>query len=130
MPVAFHPSSHHDTLLFDRADYDRIMALTDPALVGWVPDTGHIIRGGQDVAGTMRRHLGRIRYVHLKDVDRSGTWRMLGEGACAIEAVLHEARQAPAFNGWLVVEEESEEAGQDPAGAVRTNRATLAKFGI
>ena len=24
--VAVHPSSHHNTLLFDRADYDRIMA--------------------------------------------------------------------------------------------------------
>ena len=43
--VAVHPSSHHNTLLFDRADYDRIFALLDPALVGWVPDTGHILRG-------------------------------------------------------------------------------------
>ena len=130
VPVAFHPSSHHDTLLFDRADYDRIMALTDPALIGWVPDTGHIIRGGQDVAPTLERHLGRIRYLHLKDVDRSGTWRMLGAGACDIAAVMGLARRAPACNGWLVVEEESTEAGQDPGAAVKTNRLTLQKFGV
>ncbi|TIT46663.1 MAG: sugar phosphate isomerase/epimerase, partial [Mesorhizobium sp.] len=35
--VAVHPSSHHNTLLFDRADYDRIFGMIDPSLVGWVP---------------------------------------------------------------------------------------------
>ncbi|TGP74332.1 sugar phosphate isomerase/epimerase, partial [bacterium M00.F.Ca.ET.221.01.1.1] len=51
--VAVHPSSHHNTLLFDRADYDRIFSLLDASLVGWVPDTGHILRGRQDMADTL-----------------------------------------------------------------------------
>ena len=34
--IAVHPSSHHNTLLFDRADYDRIFTLLDPNLVGCV----------------------------------------------------------------------------------------------
>lgn len=130
VPVAFHPSSHQDTLLFDRADYDRIMALTDPSLVGWVPDTGHILRGGQDVADTMRRHQERIRYVHLKDVDPAGSWRMLGDGACDIQAVIDIASGAQGFNGWLVVEEESDQAARDPAAAIGANRQTLRRFGV
>jgi inosose dehydratase len=130
VPVAMHPSSHHDTLLFDRADYDRIMELTDPDLIGWVPDTGHIIRGGQDVAETMERHLARIRYVHLKDVDEAGHWRMLGAGACDVGRVLEVAARAPGFNGWLVLEEESNQAAQDPAAAVQVNRTTLRSFGV
>ena len=51
--VAVHPSSHHNTLLFDRADYDRIFGLIDPSLVGWVPDTGHILRGHEDIIDTL-----------------------------------------------------------------------------
>ncbi len=122
--VAVHPSSHHNTLLFSRADYDRIFALLDPQ-VGWVPDTGHILRGGQSIDATLAAHRDRIRYVHLKDVDARGIWAMLGQGVCDIQAVIAAVRQAPQFNGWIVVEEESETAASDPAAAVRTNLETL-----
>ncbi|BCG89767.1 xylose isomerase [Mesorhizobium sp. 113-3-9] len=127
--VAVHPSSHHNTLLFDRADYDRIFALLDPALVGWVPDTGHILRGHKDMADTLRTYRDRIRYIHLKDVDANGTWAMLGEGVCDTQAVIEIANTAPKFNGWLVLEEESETAAADPAGAVKTNRQTMRGYG-
>ena len=69
--VAVHPSSHHNTLLFSRADYDRIFGLLEPQ-VGWVPDTGHILRGRQAIGDTLAAHRDRIRYVHLKDVDAAG----------------------------------------------------------
>lgn len=126
--VAVHPSSHHDTLLFDRADYDRIFALLEPE-VGWVPDTGHMLRGGMSLDDTLAAHRERIRYLHLKDADAEGRWAMLGQGACDIPAVVSAVRQAPRFNGWIVVEEESEAAASDPAGAVRANRETLRRLG-
>jgi sugar phosphate isomerase/epimerase len=124
VPVAVHPSSHHNTLLFSRADYDRIFALLDPQ-VGWVPDTGHILRGGHAMDETLAAHRSRIRYVHLKDVDAQGKWAMLGKGRCDVPAVLSAVRQAPHFNGWIVVEEESGNAASDPAAAVRENLETL-----
>lgn len=127
--VAVHPSSHHNTLLLTRADYDALFALLDPQ-VGWVPDTGHILRGGQTMGDTLAAFRDRIRYVHLKDVDASGTWTMLGEGACDVPAVIAAVRQAPRFNGWIVVEEESEQARMDPAAAVRTNYETLRRLGL
>lgn len=127
--VAVHPSSHHNTLLLTRADYDDLFALLEP-MVGWVPDTGHILRGGQTMDDTLAAFRDRIRYVHLKDVDASGTWTMLGEGACDVPAVIAAVRQAPKFNGWIVVEEESEQAGSDPALAVRTNYETLRRLGL
>ena len=126
--VAFHPSSHHGTLLSSREDYDRIMALTDPALIGWVPDTGHILRGAQDILDTLSTYQDRIRYLHLKDVDAKGDWSMLGSGVCDIPAVVDIVAKAPNFNGWLVVEEESDEARGDPAAAVARNRATLRRI--
>ena len=127
--MAVHPSSHHDTLLFSREDYDRIFGLLEPE-VGWVPDTGHILRGGQAIGDTLAAHRDRIRYVHLKDVDAQGTWAMLGEGACDIPAVIAAAQAAPQFNGWIVVEEESATAAADPAAAVRANRETMRRLGF
>lgn len=127
--VVVHPSSHHNTLLFSRADYDQIFALLDPQ-VGWVPDTGHILRGGQSMVDTLAAHRDRIRYVHLKDVDAQGTWAMLGKGSCDVAAVILAVRQAPHFNGWVVVEEESETAASDPAAAVRANLETLRRLKI
>lgn len=128
--VAVHPSSHHDTLLFTREDYDALFAKLDAETVGWVPDTGHIIRGGQDILETLQHYRDRIRYLHLKDVDRDGTWQMLGTGACDVAAVIAAVSAAPRFNGWLVVEEESDEAGRNPAAAVARNRQTLSRFGV
>lgn len=122
--VAVHPSSHHNTLLFSRADYDRIFSLLDPR-VGWVPDTGHILRGGQSLDDTLAAFRGRIRFVHLKDVDPQGNWAMLGDGCCDVSAVISAARKAAEFNGWIVVEEESGTAAADPAAAVRANLQTL-----
>jgi inosose dehydratase len=128
--VALHPSSHRNTLLASRADYDRIFALTDPALIGWVPDTGHILRGHADLLETMRAHRARIRYIHLKDVEAAGVWAMLGHGVCDIGGVLEVATEAPRFNGWLVVEEESIQAAADPQAAVRLNRELMRQYGL
>jgi sugar phosphate isomerase/epimerase len=128
--VALHPSSHHNTLLFNRADYDRIFALTDPALIGWVPDTGHILRGHEDMLAALRRYVDRIRYLHLKDVDADGTWAMLGQGVCDIAAVIETIAPAPHFNGWLVIEEESAEAAADPAAAIARNHQRMCRFGL
>lgn len=126
--IAVHPSSHHGTLLFDRADYDAIFARLDPDRVGWVPDTGHILRGHPDILDTLAAHRDRIRYLHLKDVDAAGGWAMLGEGVCDVPAVVASVAAAPRFNGWLVLEEESDAAAADPAAAVKRNFATLQRL--
>ncbi|HBM61999.1 MAG TPA: myo-inositol catabolism protein [Citreicella sp.] len=125
--LAVHPSSHHDTLIFDEADYAALFDRMDPR-VGWVPDTGHILRGGQSVAAAMTRWRDRIRYVHLKDVDAAGDWAMLGQGVVNVAEVARLAARAPRFTGWLVLEEESDRAGRDPAAAVATNHRVLRRM--
>jgi sugar phosphate isomerase/epimerase len=124
--VAIHPSSHEGSVLMSAEDYEAIMATTDGSVVGWVPDTGHILKGGMDVRGTLRRYGGRIAYVHLKDAGDDGSWKLMGEGDVGIPEVLAFLRDELSFTGWLVAEEEAPEAGKDPGGAVLRNRRYLA----
>ena len=84
--VAFHPHSHHGSILESRGEYDKVMALTDPDLVKWNPDTGHIVRGGQNLLDTLSAYGGRIRHVHLKDANAANEWVALGKGVCDIPA--------------------------------------------
>jgi sugar phosphate isomerase/epimerase len=63
-------------------------------------------------------------------VDAQGNWAMLGKGSCDVSAVISAVQQAPLFNGWVVVEEESETAASDPAAAVRANLETLRRLEI
>ena len=128
--IAVHPSSHHNTLLYNRVDYDQLFSLLDPTLVGWVPDTGHILRGHKDILDTLRTYQDRIRYLHLKDVGRDDQWAMLGKGVCDVPAVIDIVRAAPRFTGWLVLEEESAAAATDPSAAVKINRHTMRSYGF
>ncbi len=127
--VAFHPHSHHGSILESREEYERIMELTDPALIGWNPDTGHIVRGGQNLAETLRHFAARIRYIHLKDVDADHRWQPLGQGVCDIPAILQLLTKELAFSGWAVGEEESAQAAADPVAAVAGNRQYLKSLG-
>ena len=127
--VAFHPHSHHGSILESREEYERIMELTDPALVQWNPDTGHIVRGGQDLLDTLRRFRARIRHMHLKDVDAHKKWQPLGQGVCGIPAVLTFLEREAEFSGWVVAEEESDSAAAAPERAIGVNRQYLKGVG-
>jgi inosose dehydratase len=127
--VAFHPHSHHGSVLESREDYDRIMRLTDPTLIQWNPDTGHIVRGGQDLLDTLGRFQARIVHIHLKDVDAHNKWQPLGQGICDIPAVLKFLEQEAKFSGWVVAEEESDSAEASPEKAITANRQFLKSIG-
>lgn len=129
VPVAFHPHSHHGSLFESREEYDLIMSGTDPETVKWNPDTGHIVRGGQDLLDTLRRYGKRIMHVHLKDADSQNNWQALGKGICDMPAVLNLLKQELGYDGWIVGEEESADAWKDQSGAIRWNRQYLKSLG-
>jgi inosose dehydratase len=111
-------------------DVDQLMAVTDPAAVGLLFDSGHAWFGGaNDPLMLMNKHLARIVHVHCKDVRpaviaraRNESWSFLtgvlngtftvpGDGVIDYDALLG-ALHAGGYQGWLVVEAE-----QDPAVA-------------
>lgn len=127
--VAFHPHSHHGSIFESRKEYQRIMELTDPDLVGWNPDTGHIVRGGQDLLDTLRVFGARIIHVHLKDADASNNWQPLGKGVCDIAGVLKFLETEIKYHDWIVGEEESAEARTNQISAIKWNRDYLKSLG-
>lgn len=132
LTLAYH--HHMGAHVESPADIDRLMALTDPAAVGLLFDTGHCWFGQAtnnpeqviDVTQTLKKHLDRVVHVHCKDVrpavirhirnrDDSflnavlaGAFTVPGDGAIDFGAVLG-LLASHGYEGWLVVEAE-----QDP----------------
>jgi inosose dehydratase len=126
--VAVHPHSHHTSLVLGAEQYDMLLAETEESGLMFNPDTGHIIRGGQDPVACFRRHLRRIVHVHFKDVDARGRWQALGAGTCDFPSLVRLLRDN-GYTGWLVIEEESDVVLRDLAGAMAGNRLYLQTLG-
>jgi inosose dehydratase len=127
--ASVHPHSHFGSLVETAEEYSYLVARLDPRWVSFGPDTGHISRGGQDVLACLRTHIGRITHLHLKDATADGKWAALGRGTCDFRGVLALLESA-GYDGWVVAEEESEDARRDGAKAIRHNREFLRSLGF
>ena len=127
--VVVHPHSHHGSLVESGEEYARLLAATEDAGLQFNPDTGHIARGGQDVFACFQRHRSRIAHVHFKDVDAHGQWAPLGEGQLDFPRLVAFLRETD-WEGWIIAEEESAAAWDDPSQAIRHNRDYLASLGL
>jgi inosose dehydratase len=125
-----------------RAEVDRLMAATDPALVHLLLDTGQLFWSGDDPLAMARARAKRIKHVHLKDVrpevirrcteaDLSfqesimeGVFTVPGDGAIDFRPILQTLADA-GFEGWLVVEAEQDPAKANPLDHARKARAYL-----
>lgn len=126
--LAYH--HHMGAYVESPADVDKLMALTDPAKVFLLFDTGHAYFGGaMTPAELLDKHVKRVVHVHCKDVRpqviaqaRNESWSFLngvingtftvpGDGCIDYAAVLKTLKDN-GYEGWLVVEAE-----QDPAVA-------------
>ena len=53
--VAIHPHSHHTSLVTSAEEYARLLEAIGSLGIGFNPDTGHMLRGGQDLMATLKR---------------------------------------------------------------------------
>lgn len=130
---------HMGTGVQTAAEIDRLMASTDPNLVYLLYDTGHLAFAGEDAVAVLKKHVGRIRHVHLKSVRRGVIEAERKKGASFLDCVRAGAFTVPGdgdfdfvpvfdildeagYEGWLVVEAE-----QDPAKANPFEYALLAR---
>jgi inosose dehydratase len=121
LTTAFH--AHAGTHVEFEDELERLLADTDPELVGLCLDTGHSIYAGLDPVALLERHPERVRYLHLKDVDgerlaqalarqrsfqeavADGVFCPLDEGVLDL-AGLREGIETTGFEGWAAVEQD------------------------
>ncbi len=113
--------NHVGTMIETEQELDRLLDLSDPESVYLGLDTGHLAWAGADAAAVCARYNGRIRTLHLKDVDETirlqgvaggwdyrtfnerGIFAELGRGSVDFPAIL-QSLVAADFQGWLIVE--------------------------
>lgn len=122
---------HMGTVVQTPEEIDRLMAGTDPDKFSLLFDTGHLAYMGADYLAVLKKYVGRIKHVHLKDVRpeviekvkkeklsflegvRLGTFTVPGDGAIDFAPVFEILDEA-GYEGWLLVEAEQDPAIADP----------------
>src|SRR5438067_5540728 len=94
-------------------EVDRCMALTDPKLFYFSPDTAHLHLAGCDVVKTLEKHKHRIMLADYKDAKRLPDTKPdsfdrqsivdLGQGQVDF-AGCHRVLKSISFKGWLIVD--------------------------
>ncbi|MEL6235889.1 MAG: TIM barrel protein, partial [Pseudomonadota bacterium] len=122
-------------------ELDRLLDEVDEAILKICFDTGHHSYAGFDPVAFMRRRIGRISYMHFKDIDPGvkadviakgtgfyeacgqGIFCNLGEGDVDFPAVRQILVEA-GFTGWCTVEQDCDPTlpGTDPLRDARINR--------
>jgi inosose dehydratase len=136
--AALHP--HTGTAIETRTEIDRIMELTDPAAMGYAPDTGQIAKGGTDILANLQQHLDRIEHVHLKDwnghfqrdaagkeIDESGyvNYEPVGNGILPMPEIMEILARTP-DDIWINVElDGTPRAPRSPYEAAKMSRDYL-----
>lgn len=140
-----HP--HIGTWIETPEETERLLAMTDPELLGIVFDTGHWRFGGGDPVADLRRFADRVWYVHFKDHDpqvaqrsreqgwdgpRSvgeGVFPELGQGDVDFPAVLRVLDEI-GYHSWILVEQDVLPGLGTPKESARRNREYLAGIGL
>jgi inosose dehydratase len=131
-----HAGTHVETL----EEVERVVAGSDPDLVGFCIDSGHAHIGGIDPCALLDLCAGRIELLHLKDVDDAVLARLRATeldleqawaeglfcecptGGAGTEAFLAHPRVRD-FDGWLVFEQDRLDAGPGDIEAIRAVEA-------
>ncbi|MCU0830641.1 MAG: myo-inosose-2 dehydratase [Rhizobiaceae bacterium] len=123
---------HMGTIVETEAEIDALMAATGPA-TKLLLDTGHTYFGGGDPLALAKRHMGRVRHIHAKNVRPAVMKQVRDEGLSFLEGVRRGVFTVPGdieggvdfapvlkvaaahgYQGWLVIEAEQDPAARNP----------------
>ena len=137
--------SHGGTYIESPDEIEMLMARTDPHLLTFCLDTGHVAFGGGDPLEVARMYAFRLGYVHLKDIDlprlrallargenyvnaaQQDVFVELGQGSLDLPA-LFDVLKTSGYEGWIIVEQDRVvQADTDTFSAARRSRDYLKK---
>lgn len=122
---------HMGTVVQTAAEIDKMMDMTDPDKFSLLFDSGHLKYCGEDYVEVLKKHVKRVKHVHLKDIRpdvvkkvkdeklsflqgvRAGAFTVPGDG-CIDFAPIFDILDAAGYKGWMIVEAEQDPAKADP----------------
>ena len=139
---------HMGTVVQTEAEIDKMMEMTDPRFVSLLFDSGHLAYCGEDYLQVLKRHIGRVKHVHLKDIRPEATERVKRENMSFLQGVRVGTFTVPGdgcidftrvfdildrenYKGWMIVEAEQDPALADPLEyALKARKYIAEKAGI
>jgi len=140
MTLTYH--HHMGTGVQTAEEIDRLLDGTDSGLLFLLYDTGHLVFSGEDPVSVLKKHIERVRHVHLKDVRMSvleqvrrehlsflaavkqGVFTVPGDGGVDFEPVFSLLAKSR-YSGWYVVEAEQDPARANPLEYAMKARAFI-----
>ena len=118
--VSFHPNSPEGSIFRLYKDYEILLNFLDFDIIGFCPDTGHIAKAGMDVLDIFKKFSSLINNIHFKDISSNNEWAKMGHGVINFAEIVKFLKSAD-YSGWIMIEEESEEAETFPDQIVINN---------
>ena len=101
--------NHLGQMVQTQEEVDRCMAMTDPKLFWFSPDTAHLYLSGCDPAANLEKYKSRLMMMDYKDAKKSDAKSFLeniydlGDGDVDFPAC-HRVLKAMNFKGWICVD--------------------------
>lgn len=137
---------HMGTIVESPEEIDALMAATGPH-VHLLFDAGHCAFGGGDPAAVLKKHIGRVRHFHAKNIRPALVRRVRDEGLSFLQGVVAGAFTVPGdqeggidfapllgqlagagYDGWIVIEAEQDPAVRNPLLYQTLGLATLKRL--
>lgn len=112
---SYHPNSPEGSIFRTAEDYKVLLEGMNTEVIKYCPDVGHIARGGMDPLEIIRQYREDINLVHYKDIYADGRWAETGKGNINFAAITKYLKET-GYEGWIVMEDECDEAISDPDG--------------
>lgn len=109
----YHPNSPAGSIFRDEGDYEVLLGGLDQRYLGYIPDTGHMAKGGMDPYAIIKKYYNQVVHVHFKDMNEAGEWEPMGRGSIDHVGITRFLTLS-GYDGWIVVEDECEAAITDP----------------
>jgi inosose dehydratase len=147
MKIGYH--YHMGTGVQSLAEFDKLMSMTDPELVGVLFDTGHATFAGESAVEVLKKYIDRVVHIHFKDVRsevlksvkddklsflqavKAGIYTVPGDGDMVDWDSIFEIISASKYSGWIVIEAEQDPAKADPLEyAIKARKFITEKTGL
>ena len=136
------------TVVQSAEETDRMMEGTDPEYFSLLFDSGHFSYCGEDPVAQLKKHISRVKHVHLKDIRpdvvkrvrderlsfldgvRAGAFTIPGDGCVDFDSIF-KLLEENSYEGYMVVEAEQDPAKANPLEyAIRARRFIREKTGL